>query len=211
MSQPLRFEAQVWHLLGRHRCTFKRHQYVPTHAKPNIYIAPTCTDNIKIAKTISNFIITAASEDAIDNFEQVLAWKYLVNDLDTPTNALGWTINRPKPSQISLLQPNLVIQLLKLTGLTTANPGEYPLPKRPDFEDNANKAPLKGSQTITFQSAVGALCYPPDCTRHDISFPTGCMARLPPNRQSLTWTSLNLYLDTCIERVTTESCTKGRN
>lgn len=144
----------------------------------NVFTRTSTNGTVIMALTVDDFLVAASSLAAYKELIHALETKYKISDLGKATRILNWTLTRPVPGQYCyhLSQPHKIQHFIDLMGMTRCNPTRTPqAPGHPLTERRPDEAPLR--PTYPYAAALGVLRYIADCTRPDIAFITGSLAR----------------------------------
>lgn len=156
----------------------KRHGYRQCVSDHNVFTKDTDAGQLTMALTIDDVLVAAPSHDAYKDLLKALSLKYRVKDLGPATRILNWTIVRPKKGKRTyhLSQPHKAQQFIDLMGMDRSNPAKTPQTKGHLIHaKEAHEALL--STNYPYAAALGVLRYLADCTRPDVAFITGALAR----------------------------------
>lgn len=156
----------------------RKHGDVQSQADHNVFTKETEHGKILIALTIDDFLVAASSRQMYDDLLATLSLKYRVNDLGKASRILNWTLQRPAshPGTFHLSQPHKTQQFIDLVGMSRANPARTPqAPGHLIHARQEDEEPLPSR--YPYAAALGILRYVADCTRPDVAFITGSLAR----------------------------------
>lgn len=156
----------------------KQHGYNQCVSDHNVFTKDTSDGRLMLALTIDDFLVSAPSNSAYQHLIKTLSLKYRVKDLGLATKILNWTITRPEPGKktFHVSQPHKTQQFIDLMGMDRSNPAKTPQAKGHPIharQDGEEQLP----QHYPYAAALGTLRYLADCTRPDVAFITGALAR----------------------------------
>lgn len=151
--------------------------YKQSTADPCIYFKHIATGTIIVSITIDDFLVTAPTTVDIQNFHTHLASKYKVKHLGKPTSFLGWSIEYDSNGDIHIYQPHLISKVVNKMNMQNANPRSTPLPHKHNYDEQFQDTKLNDADKQLYISCIGDLRYLADCTRPDLAFATGKLAR----------------------------------
>lgn len=156
----------------------RKHGFQESMSDHNVFTKETQHGRIVIGLTVDDFLVAAPTRAAYDELLATLKLKYKVSDLGLATRILNWTLTRPHPgkSHYHLSQPHMITQFVDLMGMSRSNPVKTPqAPGHPLTARAPDEASLPAK--YPYATALGVLRYIADCTRPDIAFITGALAR----------------------------------
>lgn len=169
----------------------RAHGYHQCKSDQNIFTKRQPEDVISMALTIDDFLIAASSAAVYRRLLHVLSLKYRTKDLGHATRILNWTLRRPPscPTEYHLTQPHKIQQFVDLVGMSASNPVQSP-----QAIGHLLYARLQGEAPLSLQHpsapALGILRYIADCTRPDVTFITGLLARHSKDPSMRHWKAL---------------------
>jgi hypothetical protein len=129
-------------------------------------------------------IIVASRTDDIAIAKRQIAAKWKCKDLGPITTFVGFQITRDRAARtMKIHQTSYVTRLLERFKLDKANPTQLPIPANtvlkldPEEPLTGENQLLQPIETTLYRQAVGCLLYLSNCTRLDISYPVGQLAR----------------------------------
>lgn len=156
----------------------KQHGYQQCASDQNVFRKETSRGKIVMALTVDDFLVAASTPAIYKDLLDTLKIKYKVKDLGHATGILNWTVTRPVPGKCiyHVSQPHKTQHFIELMGMTRSHPTKTPqAPGHPLTARRPDEPPL--SATYPYAAALGVLRYIADCTRPDIAFITGTLAR----------------------------------
>ena len=140
---------------------------------------------------VDDLTLVSKSKDAIDCVKSQLAATFKLKDLGPTSWLLGVQViyNREKRT-LQLSQRQYIIDLLKRFGMMDCKPMATPMV--PGSHLSKAMGPSSPSekeemQNIPYLNAIGALNYLAICTRPDISYAVGCLARYSGDPGLMHW------------------------
>ena len=163
------------------------------HSDPCIYKSKAEGDNFYIGVYVDDMVMAGENEDRIKEVKQMLASKFNLKDLGRLTYFLGISVIQNQGELTTWMgHPAYVEKVLEKQKMsdskpvgTPINPGSHLLKATEDEE---------AVEQQQYQSLVGSLMYLSVCTRPDIAYAVGCLARFSskPNRSH--WTAAKRVL-----------------
>jgi len=129
-------------------------------------------------------MLIAGRPDDIAAVKQQIAAKWKCKDLGPVTTFVGFQITRDRAAKTLIIhQTAYITRLLERFKLDKSNPTHLPIPANtvlklePDIHPTNRNQPLQPVETTVYRQAVGCLLYLTNCTRPDLSYPVGQLAR----------------------------------
>lgn len=169
----------------------RMHGYIQCKSDQNVFHKTDSDGTIVMALTIDDFLVAASDTRVYHKLLQTLSLKYRTKDLGPATRILNWTLRRPAghPTQYHVSQPHKIQQFIDLMGMSSSHPVPSPQVKGHLIHarmPSENPLPL----TYPYAAALGVLRYIADCTRPDIAFVTGALARSTKDPTMRHWRAL---------------------
>ena len=135
-------------------------------------------DYLLIPVVTDDFLVAGSSQAIIDEFKSFLKTKYTVRDLGPAEHYIGWKIDLDRQAGLTKIsQAALAAQILEDFGMQECNASPTPYISGLNMEPlQHNEHPLDTNK-YHLSSGVGALRYLADCTRPDLAFVVGNLAR----------------------------------
>ena len=160
----------------------------------SVYIWMSNGVKVIIPVFVDDLTLVSKSKDAIDRVKSQLAATFKLKDLGPTSWLLGVQViyDREKRT-LQLSQRQYIVDLLKRFGMTDCKPVATPMvpgsrlskamgPSSPSEKEEMQKIP--------YLNAIGALNYLAICTRPDISYAVGCLARYSGDPGPMHWTAV---------------------
>jgi hypothetical protein len=151
----------------------------PTDADPNLFVR----NGVYILLYVDDMLI-AGRTDELAAVKLQIAAKWKCKDLGPVTTFVGFQITRNRAARTLVIHQNAYItRLLERFKLDKANPTKLPIPANTilkldlDLLSTDENQPLQPVETTIYRQAVGCMIYLSNCTRPDISYPVGQLAR----------------------------------
>ncbi len=142
-----------------------------------IYLYNAGTDFVITAIVVGDLVFASNSNKLLQKLKTHLSTNYDVKLFGKLTSFIGWKISQ-QPDSIVVNQEGHYKSMLKDYGMETANCFTTPLPKDADLlPAHENETLLNTAEYKKYRSLTGSLLYLAVCTRPDISFPVGVLAR----------------------------------
>lgn len=169
----------------------RKHGYVQCRSDHNVFRLKTQHGSIVMALTIDDFLVAASNRRMYTDLLQTLSLKYRTKDLGPASRILNWTLRRPQghPTNYHISQPHKIQQFIDLMGMSSSHP--VPSPQAKGHLIHARKPdeqPLP--LTHPYAAALGVLRYIADCTRPDVAYVTGALARCTKDPTMRHWRAL---------------------
>lgn len=149
------------------------------------------------AIAVHDFLATASTQEAMDEFYEFLNARYDVKRLGKPTRYLGWYFQYRKNGDIALSKQLLIDQTLAEAGMAGCNFKQTPYNEGMAYHAPAQEDEHKPETVTKFKKLIGELRYLADCTMPDLSFivgRVGAAAANPPTRHWQMMKSTMRYL-----------------
>jgi hypothetical protein len=164
----------------------------PSHADPGLYIHPGDSTSGPIYMLVyvdDIFIFSSATGDTLVTvIKDALKKLFDVRDLGDASWFLGIELIRDLPNKtIKLVQSRSISELIAKYGLSDANPKCVPM--TPGIKLTASESIEPPDGSYPFRELVGSLLYLSVCTRPDISFAVGALARFMSNYTAAHWSA----------------------
>ncbi len=144
-----------------------------------VYYSKTEDHHMVVIAFVDDIFIGSDSPNAIKLLKEFLKSKFGIKELGELTMCLGMEIKRDRSAKTTEITQSFYIDtLLKRFGLTDSDPS--PNPPGGDFDSpdsNQPKAVIEPCDKSLYQQLIGSLMYLVICTRPDISYYVGKLAR----------------------------------
>ena len=149
--------------------------YAASAADPGFYTSLIDDERVYILAYVDDLLISSASMEAIDYFKTKVFERFKARDLGEAELYLGIKIQRDRGSRVLMLSQGLMAEeLVAKYGLTDGKTKTTPLTPATKLSNEGD--PLD-TEEYTYSQLVGSLMYLSVCTRPDISFTVGALAR----------------------------------
>jgi hypothetical protein len=125
---------------------------------------------LMVAIYVDDLIIVHKDMERIDKIKEALNTKFNMKDMGDVQKLLGMEVHRLADGSIFINQPRYIEKLLKRFGMEGCKPADTPMSLKIAGSD-------KDFDQVIYQSLTGGLTWPSLCTRPDISFAVGYLAR----------------------------------
>ena len=188
----LRQAPRAWHT--RLKSELESMGFSASEADPGLYTADLKDGRVYILVYVDDILIVAKSIDAVNHIKVRLSGIFDVRDLGEANQFLGIKISRSRPSQsLQINQQRMITQLVEKYGLKEAKTKSVPM--SPDIrlvaatEDN-----VLDKEVFQYSELVGSLLYLSVCTRPDITYAVGALARHMSKPTMEHWTAAKAVL-----------------
>jgi len=166
--------------------------------------------NTYVLVYVDDLLITAPEYKVVASVKSQLQSTFDARDLGEAELFLGITITRDRQKKtIKLHQGRLITQMLGSYGLGSANPRATPFSAGLQLSADEGVL-LTPEQATVYRELVGKLLYLSNCTRPDIAYAAGVLARYMANPTAAHWTHwTRLWRATLPAPPTPDSCTRA--
>jgi hypothetical protein len=132
---------------------------------------------------VDDLVLAATSVAELEATKATLGAHFAVKDLGPVSDYLGMDVRRDRSSrQITLSQQRYALELIEKFGMADAAPRSSPMPEgaqlvRTGLLGGPEQEPLPDADASTYRALVGGLLYLANCTRPDLAFAVGVLAR----------------------------------
>ena len=180
----LKQAPRAWHLrLHQELETFG---FKASEADPSLY---TCSDNetaCYLLVYVDDILIAAKDITTVTDVKKKLLATFDGRDLGEATTYLGMNILRGRGSQtIKISQHRMITDLTAKFGMEDSNTRTIPL--SPAIKLTKDEGDQLDKTTYPYSQLVGSLMYLSICTRPDISYAVGSLARYMANPTTVHW------------------------
>jgi len=145
--------------------------------------------NTYVLVYVDDLLITAPEYKVVASVKSQLQSTFDARDLGEAELFLGITITRDRQKKtIKLHQGRLITQMLGSYGLGSANPRATPFSAGLQLSADEGVL-LTPEQATVYRELVGKLLYLSNCTRPDIAYAAGVLARYMANPTAAHWTA----------------------
>jgi hypothetical protein len=155
----------------------------PAEADPNLFIRNGVYGMVYILLYVDD-MLTIGRRGDIDVVKAEIAGKWKSKDLGSVTTFVGFQIRRDRSARtIYIHQEAYAIKLLDRFKLSNSNPTLLPIPANTvlklsaDMPSTGEYEPLYPAEVTTYRQAIGSLIYLTNCTRLDLCYAVGQLAR----------------------------------
>jgi hypothetical protein len=160
--------------------------YKPSPREPCVYAKKNPTNLNKVVLIlvfVDDILITGSDSEGIKNLISHLSERFEVQNLGFPTRFLGIQIEKRENNSLFIHQEEYIEKVIKLLNMSGCNKSRIPIHPIGNHKIETNESQLD----VPYKSAVGYLQYLAICTRLDISFAVGFLARVQANPQPIHW------------------------
>jgi hypothetical protein len=179
---------------------------VPSKIDPSVYTGMINGSNIVIITYVDDMLIFSDNIEHINDLYKRLATKVDIKDLGDAKYFIGieidrkWDKKEPKNSYIFIYQKAFINKLLAKFNKENIKPRTSPNIIGVKLAKNPNIAPL--SDIKSYQQQIGSLIYLCTCTRAELAYPIGLLARFMANPSLDHFKALDIvwgYLKTTVD------------
>jgi transposase InsO family protein len=180
----LRQAPRAWHL--RLKKELEELGFRASEADPGLYISTGEGSTIYLLVYVDDILIAAPLLSDVDHVKKELMAAFEARDLGEISQFLGMKIERDRANkQIKISQALMTAELIARYGLEEANPRAIPL--SPSVRLAQGEGSFLDKTAYSYSQLVGSLMYLSVCTRPDISFAVGVLARFMANPTTVHW------------------------
>jgi len=179
----LRQAPRAWY--NRLQAELALHGFVPSESDPGLYVKHDKGGSTYLLVWVDD-ILVAGSAKSVQGVKDVLRASFDVRDLGEANFFLGMEVERDRGSKtLKLTQMKYTAELLHKYGLQGANSKKVPL-------SPAVKLSREGSEKLDtavsgYGELIGSLLYLSVCTRPDITYAVGALARYMSDAREMHW------------------------
>lgn len=180
----LKQAPRAWH--NRLHRELVSYGYRASEADPGLYIYNGKTADIFLLVYVDDILIASKDMSMVQDIKDRLMGTFDARDLGEASTYLGMTIARDRGSgTIKISQPRLTNDLISKFGMDDSKTKSIPVSTAIKFSKDEGE-PLDTSK-YPYSELLGSLMYLSVCTRPDISFATGSLARYMANPTTVHW------------------------
>lgn len=167
-----------------------RYKYQQLRSDINVFMFREGHHILLMAITIDDFLVAYSDPKLYTDLLRQLRVKYTVKELGFPQKLLNWKIARDDlGTGLYISQPELTRSLISAMRMTDANPSPTP------YLSGVKLHPAEPDETLLpenypYSSALGILRYLVDCTRPDLAYCAGALARVLSRPTMRHWNAL---------------------
>ena len=150
--------------------------YYPLKSDTNVYVKRERERFIAMAITIDDFAVATKYPDMYRQLVNDLREKYMVKDMGSAKQIIGWTIKR-NGSAVHISQPHLAETFLHILDMLKCNPKATPYAVGLNLQEAQEEETILNHTRYPYSTAIGVLRYLVDSTRPDLAYITGALAR----------------------------------
>ena len=166
--------------------------FVQSESDPCIYVSGG-EDTFYIGVYVDDLILAGKDEIRMEYVKKELSSKFNIKDLGKLSYFLGMSIVQSQEDKVTWMgQPTFTQKLLTKMGMSDCKPVKTPV----DSGSRLVKA-LEDEEALdqqSYQSVVGSLMYLATCTRPDIAYAVGMLARFSSKPNQSHWTAVKRVL-----------------
>ena len=171
----LKQAPRAWHQTLKQELLAKG--FVESDADPGLFFLDTSAGTVCVLIYVDDALVAAHALEAVLQAKSLLMDMFEARDLGEAGLFLGMAIERDRRQRtIKLHQERAVKDLLAKHGMQQVNARTVPLTPGTKLQKDQGE-PLSAEQKHDYSSLVGSLNYLAVCTRPDIAFPVGVLAR----------------------------------
>lgn len=130
---------------------------------------------VVVAVTVDDFLATASTMEAMNEFYKIMTSKYNIKRLGTPKRYLGWHFHHGPAGSIAISKRLLIDETLQDGNRVNANGKHSQYPTDIDYHAPTEADTNLPDTTFKYKQIVGDLRNIVDCTRHDLTYVVGRM------------------------------------
>ena len=166
--------------------------FTQSKSDPCIYMSGK-DDKFFIAVYVDDMILAGSKEDEMKKVKEQLLLKFDIKDLGKLRYFLGMSvIQNDEKATTWMGQPTYIEKLLTKMGMNNCNPVKTPMNSGDHLVKANENAESRDQQG--YQSLIGSLLYLATCTRPDIAFAVGVLARFCSKPDQSHWTAAKRVL-----------------
>ncbi|CAI7801592.1 unnamed protein product [Closterium sp. NIES-54] len=171
------------------RTTLAALGFAPSSADPSLFLrTDTTLPPFYVLVYVDDFVFATADTEALAHVKSELSKRHTYTDLGELTSYLGLRITQDRAQRtITLTQSHMVQQVLQRFGFTYSSPQSTPLPTGHSL--SAPRSDESVEPSSPYPELVGCLMYLMTCTRPDLAYPLGLLARYvaPGRHRKVHW------------------------
>jgi len=180
----LKQAPRAWH--NRLHKELVSYGYRASEADPGLYIYNGKSADIHLLVYVDDILIASTDQSLVRDIKDRLMGTFDARDLGEASTYLGMTIARDRGSStIKISQPRLTNDLVSKFGMDDCKPKSLPVSAAIKFSKDEGE-PLD-TTLYPYSELLGSLMYLSVCTRPDISFATGSLARYMSAPTTVHW------------------------
>jgi transposase InsO family protein len=180
----LKQAPRAWH--NRLHRELVSYGYRASEADPGLYIYSGKSADIFLLVYVDDILIASTDMSMVKDIKHRLMGTFDARDLGEASTYLGITIARDRGSgTIKISQPRLTNDLISKFGMDDSKTKSIPVSAATKFSKDEGE-PLDTTK-YPYSELLGSLMYLSVCTRPDISFATGSLARYMSNPTTVHW------------------------
>ena len=180
----LKQAPRAWH--NRLHKELESYGYTASDADPGLYYFHGKTADVYLLIYVDDILIASSDLTLINSIKQNLLSTFDARDLGEASTYLGINIARDRGSgTIKISQPRLTNDLISKFGMDDGKNRSIPL--SPSIKFSKDEGDPLDTSKYPYSELVGSLMYLSICTRPDISFATGSLARYMSNPTTVHW------------------------
>jgi hypothetical protein len=165
-----------------------RQGFTPSQADPSLFSRTEPGGQLShIAVYVDDLLIASKEGAAVHSIKQAIMTAFKAKDMGDARFFLGMTIHRDRGNRtLKLGQEQMIREVLERQGMAEARPRLMPLSTSVTLAKGEGD-PLSLELGVQYRQLVGSLLYLACCTRPDISFAVGALARHMSAPTSVHW------------------------
>ncbi|CAI7728889.1 unnamed protein product [Closterium sp. NIES-54] len=178
------------------RTTLASLGFAPSTADPSLFLRTDATlASFYVLVYVDDLVFATAYTEALALVKSELQKRHTCTDLGEVTSYFGLRITRDRAQRtITLTQSHMVQQVLQRFGFTYSSPQSTPLPTGHSLSAPPSDESVEPSGP--YPELVGCLMYLMTCTRPDLAYPLGLLARYvaPGRHRKVHWNAAKRVL-----------------
>ena len=180
----LKQAPRAWH--NRLHKELELHGYTASETDPGLYYSRGKTADAYLLIYVDDILIASKDINMITTIKQRLMTAFDARDLGEASTYLGMTITRDRGSGIiKLNQPRMINDLV--TKFSMDDSKNRPIPLSPSIKFSKDEGEPLDTSKYPYRELVGSLMYLSVCTRPDISYAAGSLARFMSSPTTVHW------------------------
>jgi hypothetical protein len=160
--------------------------FTPSAADPGLYISTKDNNRAYLMVYVDDILIASASKSLINTVKTKLSSAFDARDMGAATAYLGMKIERDRGSRkIKLTQTLMTQELVAKYNMEDCKTKATPL--SPSIKLSAEEGDPLDTDKFPYSQLVGSLMYIAVCTRPDISYSVGALARYMAKPTTVHW------------------------
>lgn len=184
----LRQAPRAW--FNKLKTELEKMGFTASASDPSLYVCVNDNGVVLALVYVDDILLASKSRSAIDKVKAALMDTFDIHDLGDAKQFLGMEITRDRETgMLKLTQHRATVELLAKQGLTDCNPRSTPMDINLKISRATESDDLLDTATFGYRELVGSLLYLSVCTRPDIAYAVGALARHMANPTAEHWST----------------------